>query len=158
MADPTPKPFTIEFTAQPGERFEQLRAAFDALKAAKAGDTFNDEDPTWLTYFDDHAKRYFLWSDTCVGKPEGDTWGPSRWYFWSMIHMIGVCDYEPVHCRMITQDRAELAFNPGGFPFGGTTSLRVLVECFGFAPVLDWDQMPFPTWAEIEDAHRQLGK
>ncbi len=154
----TLRSFTIEFAAQPGERFERLRAVFDAMKVAKAGDSFNDEDPTWLTYFDDHAKRYFRSTDDDTDRPPGETWGPSGWHFWSMIHVIGCGEYDLTGIEMVSERHAELRFDPHAYPFGGTTSLRVLIECFGFTPLRDWDDKPFHTWDEIEEAHRRMGK
>jgi hypothetical protein len=157
MSD-VPRPLTIEFSAQPGERFEQLRTAFEALKTAKADNSFEDEDPAWLRYFDDDARRFFLWSDTCIGKPEGTTWGKSGWYFWSMIHALYNGEYDLHSCEMVSAGRAELRFCEHAYPFGGTASLRVLIECFGFTPQRDWDGEQFHTWEEIEDAYRRMGK
>lgn len=154
----TPKPFTIEFAVESTERFDMLRRVFDALKAAKTGDTYNDEDPAWLAYFDDHAKQYFHWTADDTAKPAGETWGPPRWYFWSMVHVIGCGEYDLIGCEMVSADRAEIRFDPHSYPFGGTASLRVLIECFGFTPLRDWDEEPFHTWEEIEEAYRRMGK
>ncbi len=149
---------TIEFAAQSGPRFEQLRTVFSTLKLAKATDTFDDEDPNWLNHFDDDAKRYFRWLDSDPGKPAGVCGGPSGWDFWSMIHALYNGEYDLIACEMVSTDKAKLRFGAHAYPFGGTESLRVLIECFGFLPLRNWDDKPFPTWEEIEEAYRRMGK
>lgn len=153
------KPFTLGFDVPDPARFPLLQKAFTGLKQAKSStEGINDEDPAWLDYFDDSARRFFLWTETEKGKPDGATWGRSGWDFWSMVHAIGCGDYDLVHCQLVNESKAEIAFNPHGHPFGGTESLRVLGECFGMVGVTDWDETTFWTWEELEEYIRKHHK
>ncbi len=41
-------------------------------------------------------------------------------------------EYDLFSCRLISQDRARLEFDPLAYPYGGTDSLQMLIRAFGF--------------------------
>ena len=68
----------------------------------------------------------------------------NKWHFSSMLSMIKESDYNLVSCELISPSEntsggknARLMFDPLGNPYGGTGSLRCLIEAFGFSIIKD---------------------
>jgi hypothetical protein len=150
-------PMAVEFEITDPARFEPLRVVFDALREAKAADTFTEDHSGWLDYFDADARAYFRWST-----PEEDALWLQRWYatpvharltdpslhrgwdYESMIEAFRNGEYDLVACERTTKTTGRLTFVEHAFPFGGTGCMRALIECFGHRVTRDWDDSTPP--------------
>jgi hypothetical protein len=135
--------FYVEFEIASEEQLDKLSEVFAALVAAKTGDDWKD-DPYWLVFFDDAAKRNFWWPTDAVLKDWGRRWSstpletrwtdPSlrtKWLFGSLIDAFCNGEYDLLGCRQTSDGRGRIEFDPYGWPYGGTECMRVLAESFG---------------------------
>jgi hypothetical protein len=145
-------PLAVEFELTDPARFEPLRVVFDALREAKADDTFTEDHSGWLRYFDDAARSHFwwptpeelarywqLWEET----PPAARWDHPAlqhpWDFESMIEAFRNSEYDLVACERTAETTGRLTFVEHAFPFGGTGCMRALIECFGHRVTRDYD-------------------
>jgi len=135
----------VEFAVHNAGRFGALCAVFEELKKDKYADSFR-EDEEWFALFDQEALSHFWWPSpeelvewrqrweaASVEERFSDpSFLPPAWDFLSMIDAFKNGEYELLACRMITADRARLEFNSFAYPYGGTGSMKALIEAFGF--------------------------
>jgi hypothetical protein len=135
----------LQFSMHDQDRFQQLVKVFNRLKQDKAQNRIDDDERSYLPYFDQAALSFFWWpTDSEIeawekrwrATPNETRWtDPSLerpWMFGSMIHVIQDCEFELVSCRLITPDLARLEFQPLSDPYGGSGCLQALIEAFGF--------------------------
>jgi hypothetical protein len=135
----------VEFAVNDAERFQALCTVFEALKHDKDAGVFR-EDAEWFVLFDQEVLSHFWWPSAeelaefrrrweaaSVEERFSDpSFLPPAWDFLSMIDAFKNGEYEFLACRMITADRARLEFNSFAYPYGGTASMKALIEAFGF--------------------------
>ena len=135
--------FYVEFEVAGEPQFHKLADVFAALKVAKENDDWKD-DTYWLAFFDDTARAHFWWPTEEELKDWERRWfstpvetrftDPSLrmgWDFGSMIEAFRNGEYDFVACRRTSGSRARIEFDPHADPYGGTGSMRALVEAFG---------------------------
>ncbi|MEX1097119.1 MAG: hypothetical protein WED34_13810 [Planctomycetales bacterium] len=142
--------FYVEFEVASEDRYRRLDAVVSALAAAKRDDDFRD-DAYWLAFFDDEARSRFWWPTEAELQEWSRCWQaapvdvrtsdpsflPPAWDFGSMIDAFRNGDYELLGCRRASPRVGRLAFEPFGFPYGGTGCMRALIEAFGHRVTAD---------------------
>lgn len=135
----------VEFAVDDTRRFEALCAVFAAIKHDKEAGQFRDE-ADWLAFFDDEALSQFWWPTAAERAAYTERWqaasveqrwsdpslSPPSWDFASLFMAFENGEYDLFSCRLISQDRARLEFDPLAYPYGGTDSLQMLIRAFGF--------------------------
>jgi hypothetical protein len=135
--------FFVEFEIADEDRFQRLVAVFDAVRAAKQSDDWQD-DTYWLAFFDQEPRLRFWWPTAAEKEDWARRWFaapvPQRftdptlvtpWDFGSMINAFRNGDYDLVSCERQSERIARLTFNSHGWPYGGTRCMRALLEAFG---------------------------
>ena len=135
--------FYVEFEIASDASFRKLSEVCAALVTAKTRDDWKD-DPYWLAFFDDEARKTFWWPTEAALKDWERRWlstpletrwtDPSlktKWTFRSLIDAFRNGDYALLRCRRTSEDRGQIEFDPYGWPYGGTECMRVLAESFG---------------------------
>ena len=136
--------FYVEFEIADEDRYRRLDAVVSALATAKRDDDFRD-DAYWLLFFDDEARSRFWWPTEAEREEWSRRWQaapvdvrlrdpsfrPPAWRFASMIAAFRNGDYDLLGCRRISSRTGRLAFEPFGWPYGGTGCMRALIEAFG---------------------------
>jgi hypothetical protein len=135
--------FFVEFEVADEQQFLKLSNVFASLIAAKASDDWKDE-PYWLRFFDDAAKRTFWWPtdeelkdwerrwfSTPIATRWTDPTLRTKWLFGSLIDAFRNGDYALLGCRRTSETHGRIEFDPHGFPYGGTERMRVLAESLG---------------------------
>jgi hypothetical protein len=134
----------IEFQFTDDFQFDELSKVFVALQQAKQSGDFHD-DNYWLGFFNESAKAHFWWPTdeeikdwkrhwdaTPVSQRRTDPGLKRPWVFSSMIDAIRDSEYELVSCQQVKENIGRLELLPLAGPFGGTDSLKALIEAFGF--------------------------
>jgi hypothetical protein len=135
--------FFIDFEIADDDRFRRLGAVFDALRAAKQSDDWQN-DEYWLAFFDQEARSHFWWPTAAEMEDYNRRWfstpvsqrstDPSLitpWDFGSMIDAFRNGDYDLLECKRVSERVGRLTFDPNGWPYGGKDCMRALVEAFG---------------------------
>ncbi|MDO8553466.1 MAG: hypothetical protein Q7S22_01560 [Candidatus Micrarchaeota archaeon] len=146
----------LEFVVEDKSRFGMLQKVFYELKKAKEADSIDsNNEEHWLKFFDKKALEHFWWPTEeqlkrCRDAAKFNILGffkmsggqlsdltrsmsGGKWEFGSMIYLIDQCEYNLVSCELISNTNiAHLEFFSLAHPYGGTASLRCLVEAFGF--------------------------
>jgi hypothetical protein len=139
--------FYVEFEIASDASFRKLSEVYAALAMAKTNDDWKD-DPYWLAFFDDEARKSFWWPTEAelrdwerrwFSTPLETRWtDPSlrtKWIFGSLIDAFRDGDYAILGCRRTSDDRGRMEFDPYGWPYGGTECMRILAESFGHGVV-----------------------
>lgn len=133
----------IEFEPKDQASLQRLSTFFAMVKAAKESGKPMEEEPRLIEYLTD-AERSFFWSPSPA---ELEEWNkewfstplPRRhideallpqWQLESMLEAFWNGDYDLVGV-VKEGERHFVAFNPHGYPYGGTGSFVALVESFG---------------------------
>lgn len=132
----------VEFEPKDKLSLRRLADFLELIKAAKQSEEAADE-PDLAKYLSDVERSYF-WDPTPEEMKEwGDEWFSTpvalrhspqmpipQWTLDSMIQAFWDGDYELL--GVVEEDaRHRVAFNPHGYPYGGTGALIAVVECFG---------------------------
>jgi hypothetical protein len=132
----------VEFDPQDNASLHRLTEFAASIKAAK--ESTEPADETALVGYLIEAERAYFWNPTPEEQAQWNkewfsTLLPKRhsaemvlpqWHLESMLDAFWNGDYDFV--GVVCEDgRHFVAFNPYGFPYGGTGSLVALVECFG---------------------------
>ena len=129
--------FYIEFYVNDAERLGALQVFFDKLKSDKGNENREpDSDEVYVSYFellDEDAKKWF-------DSPENE----DGWDFESMLSCLFIGEYSFTEIVRKSEKEAVLYYDPWAGPFGGTESIKVLIEAFGHIIMYDsWnDGMP----------------
>jgi hypothetical protein len=142
-----PEHITFRYTDE--AQLERVRRVIDALSDAKKTGEFRD-DGHWLAFFDEPARAHFRWSteseddewrrrwfDTPVSQRMGDPSLQRGWDFASLVEAFRNGDYDLGPVQPQEPGIAVLQFRPGGYPFGGTEHMTVLLAAFGCRVVRD---------------------
>ena len=130
----------IEFVGSE-DRMQILRPFFERLKRIKESEaTIHGivEDPdayvadsNWLDLLDDAAIEWLT--------------DDEHWDLESIIECILIGEYDLVELNF-SGGSGRLIYNPYAFPFGGTSSLKALVESFGLTVIRDELHDGFREW------------
>lgn len=142
------EPYFVEFTFSDEQQFTRIRRVFEVLKEDKKRSAFRPL-REYLALFDAQAQDYFWWpagwapADAVAAWEQQERTVPlverqpgqgvplSGWRLDSLIDYFDACDFDLLACRRTATDRARLEFVTGGWPYGGTAALWVLIEAFG---------------------------
>ena len=133
----------IEFEISSIQRFEKLQAVVSQLTSCKKINKWHS-DASWLEYFDNEARACFWWPT----QEELEEWKkhwfstpvqqrftePSLkrpWILNSMLDALKNGDCELIGCKKISEKIGQLEFIPQAHPYGGTDSMKALIESFG---------------------------
>lgn len=129
--------FYIKFEIGADIRFEALEKFFLELKKEKNGGYDADEgdwDPTdeefelhFFNRLDDDARAWYHTDANPTGK----------WHFESMLYSILECEYLLNEIVREGERNGFLYYDPLAGPFGGTDSLKVLIQSFGHTVTFD---------------------
>jgi hypothetical protein len=132
----------VEFESAGEIALERLTEFFALLKVAKDDDELADEG-LLSAYLTDKERLYFwdptpaemsewneLWFSTPLPKRHSAEMPSPPWHFGSMLEAVSDGDYDLVGVFPKGSNHS-LAFNPRGYPYGGTGGLVALAECFG---------------------------
>ena len=133
----------VEFDVQDEPTLERLSKVTAEFQRQKEGDA-TAEDAHWLPYFESSDRTSFAWLSEEEMKRWNEFWFSTplphrhspemptpQWSFGSMVDAILVGDYDIIGIRSTAPNRARLEFDPHGYPYGGTGSLRALIRAFG---------------------------
>lgn len=135
----------VEFEPKDGQALGRLEEFLKRAKIAKDNDEFDEAglmgffSNVEASYFwnptDDEMKEWNEeWFSTPVAVRLSAAMPTPGWTLDSMVSALWEGDYDLV--GVVEGDaRYRLAFNPHGYPYGGTGSLVALVECFGHTVV-----------------------
>lgn len=147
--------FYLEFIVNDQDRFRMLQKIFYELQKTKQTDSIDYEDEIlWLKFFDKKALEHFWWpteeqlkklKDAEKSKTSGRALSElsnqisgGKWTFDSMFYILDQSEYNLISCELIPNTKtARLEFNPLAHPYGGTGSLKCLIESFGFKVTKD---------------------
>jgi hypothetical protein len=136
-------PSFIYFDIRGDRQFDQLQAAFEALRNDKEAHRLDPEDSKWLRIFGEEALRHFWWpteQELADYQQRNRRTPPEErleredlqvpWEFTSLLDAIRSGNYNLLRCtRNGTAGRLE--YEVWSVPFGGTDSLEELIRCFG---------------------------
>ena len=79
---------------------------------------------------------------TLAGRPvdvrlRDPSFRPPAWDFRSLIEAFRNGDYDLLGCQRASSETGRLAFEPFGWPYGGTGCMRALIEAFGHRVTID---------------------
>ena len=122
------QPFSITFSGSP-DRFPILKRVFDRIHEVKPqciGFDFDArgaviDDPAWIDLLDDA-------SITKMSEPDA-------WQLEDILDCMLTGEYDLLSVTF--SDIGRLEYDPHSFPFGGTDSMRALIESFGFSVTHD---------------------
>lgn len=151
-------PCFVEFSVTDSARFDQLCAAYAALRHDKQSDSWRD-DENWLEVFDDEALAQFWWPTLEERAAHVARWEaapvsqrlhdpslkPPSWGFLSMIEAFKNGEYDLLACRLLEDGHARLEFDPHSYPYGGTGCFHMLIQAFGFRVTGEDDGTGFQT-------------
>lgn len=138
----------VRFTVKDTSKFPKFKYVFDAIVTAKNSNNWRD-DNYWLNLFDEDVLKKFWWPT----QAEKDDWlkrwqnTPTEkrlkdptlvnhpWDFLSMIEAFQNGEYELLACEKVNEKEAQILFKIWSFPFGGTDSMKALIEAFGFSVI-----------------------
>lgn len=132
----------IEFEPKDKNSLYRAEDLFKTLKVAKdAGEALDA--PHFVDYFSDVERSYFWnpspeelkeWNDEWFSTPIEIRHSPQmlmpQWHLESMLDAISSGDYQLIAIEE-KDSKYRLAFNPHGYPYGGTSCMVALLECFG---------------------------
>lgn len=144
--------FYVEFEVGSEEGYRRLDAVVTALATAKRTDDFQD-DPYWLAFFNEAERSGFWWPTEAELREWSQRWKaapvdqrlsdpafqPPAWDFGSMIDAFRNGGYELIGCERRSPQVGRLGFEPFGWPYGGTGSMRALIEAFGHRVIAEPD-------------------
>ena len=120
------QPFSITFSGSP-DRFPILKRVFDRIREVKPQCIGFDargaviDDPAWIDLLDDA-------SITKMSEPDA-------WQLEDILDCMLTGEYDLLSVTF--SDIGRLEYDPHSFPFGGTDSMRALIESFGFSVTHD---------------------
>lgn len=131
----------VEFEPKDDQALDRLKGFLERVMRAKKNDEF---DEAGLIGFLSDVERAYFWAPTPDEMREwNDDWFSTPvevrlsaamptpgWTLDSMVSALWEGDYE-IRGVVESDARYLLAFEPHGYPYGGTGSLVALVECFG---------------------------
>jgi hypothetical protein len=132
----------IEFEPKDEPSLRRMSALFGMIKAAKESGETGDDSP-FVAYLTEAERAYFWnptpeeqaqWNEEWFSTPLPKRHSPEmvlpQWHLESMLDAFWNGDYDFV-AIVEESGRHYLAFNPNGYPYGGTGSMVAFVECFG---------------------------
>jgi hypothetical protein len=132
----------VEFAPQDDVSLHRLTKFAASIKAAKESDepvnasalvgylTEQERAYFWNPTPEEQAQWNGEWFSTPLPKRHSAEMVLPQWHLESMLDALWNGDYNFV--GVVCEDgRHFVAFNPYGFPYGGTGSIVALVECFG---------------------------
>lgn len=133
----------IEFAIRNEPSLGRLSKVTAEFQRQKEGDAIAD-DAHWLPFFESSDRTMFSWLSEEDSKRWNEYWFstplPQRhspempspqWDFGSMVDAILNGDYDIIGIRCLDSNLARLEFDPHGYPYGGTGSIRALIRAFG---------------------------
>lgn len=136
----------VEFEPKDQGSLSRTVELFDLMKVAKEADETSD-DTQFVNYLTESERAYFWnpspdelqeWNDEWFSTPVDIRLSPRmvspQWHLESMFDAFWHGDYDLVGIEK-ENGRYYLAFNPHGYPYGGTGCMVAFLECFGHTVV-----------------------
>jgi len=131
----------IEFTEISEAKLANLTSLVHDLQKARTGNKYSEKD--WLPYFSEESLLTFWWPNADQLADTKERWGDlpikvspiennpqEDWDIYSMFEIILTSEYELEGVKEISLNKWHLAFNSVCYPYGGTSSLKRLVNAF----------------------------
>ncbi|GGC64143.1 hypothetical protein [Undibacterium terreum] len=136
----------IEFVPKDEKSLRRTSELFAMLKVAKDADEALD-DSRFVDYFTETERAYFWspsteeqreWNNEWFSTPIEIRHSPKmltpQWHLESMLDAFSNGDYQLIAIQD-KNGKYQLAFNPHGYPYGGTGCMVAFLECFGHSIV-----------------------
>ncbi|WFB37502.1 hypothetical protein P3T73_06985 [Kiritimatiellota bacterium B12222] len=140
--------FFLKFEIQDEDSFNRLSAAFDGFKSDKTEKTQRSGED-WLEHFSDSELKTFWWPTEQEKEEWMNRWQstpvPQRftdpslvtpWDFESMIEAIYSGEYSLEKIEVRNDGYGYLVFEPFSFPYGGSDSLKALIEAYSHKVIM----------------------